>query len=214
MTASPYDHASLMARGLVVALSGLVCLGLSSEAAYGNSADLSRDITNLQAQIVQLNKEIETLKAEAASVEQKWNKISSEHFPSFHTDAAAIQLSRITTAWSNRPSASGSGDDGVAPIVTFDLKNIGTAPITDINLLVSFYKPDKEVIGGGMIGLLDSTNAPLRTGMWQKVTIDSHSLQFPVTRSIIPLNADLYVETEPGSYALIGTYQVSPGVVP
>jgi hypothetical protein len=50
--------------------------------------------------------------------------------------------------------------------------------------------------------------------MWQKATIDYHLIQFPETGSAIALNADLYLQTDPGSYALIGTYQVSPGVVP
>jgi hypothetical protein len=40
------------------------------------------------------------------------------------------------------------------------------------NLIVSFFKPDKEVIGGATIALLDASEAPLRTGMWKKVTID------------------------------------------
>src|SRR5713101_5764357 len=82
------------------------------------------------------------------------------------------------------------------------------------NLIVSFYKPDKEVIGGATIGLLDASEAPLRTGMWQKVTIDYHLIQFPDTRSVIALNADLYLQTDPGSYALIATYKVSPSLEP
>jgi hypothetical protein len=102
--------------------------------------------------------------------------------------------------------------NGVAPIVTFELKNIGEKPITDINLIVSYYRPDKEVIGGGTIGLRDSSDAPLRTGMWQKVTIDYHLIQFPDSQSVAPLNADLYLQTDPGSYALIGTYKISTSV--
>jgi hypothetical protein len=39
------------------------------------------------------------------------------------------------------------------------------------NLIVSFCKPDKEVIGGATIALLDASEAPWRTGMWKKVTI-------------------------------------------
>jgi hypothetical protein len=62
--------------------------------------------------------------------------------------------------------------------------------------------------------LRDASDAPLRTGMWQKVTIDYHLIQFPETGSAMALNADLYLQTDPGSYALIGTYQVSPGVLP
>jgi hypothetical protein len=210
MKASRQHDASSMWRSLVAALIGVLCLVLLNETALSDSADLSQEIADMRTAIDQLNKEIETLKKEAAAVEQKWEKIASERPPSFHTQAAAIRISQLTAAWVNRPSFSGSGYEGVAPIITFNLKNVGTTSITDINLLVSFYKPDKEVIGGGMIGVLDSTNAPWRPGMWQKVTIDHHLLQFPVTRSMIALNADLYVETEMGSYALIGNYKISP----
>jgi len=204
--------ASPITRGLFTLLIGLVCLFLSDRTARCDSADLSQQITNLQTQADQLSKEIETLKTEVAAVEQKWKKIASIRPPSFHTDASAIQISQLTTAWTKRPD--GPAVSGVAPIITFELKNIGAKPITDINLIVSFYKPDKEVIGGATLGLLDSSDAPLRTGMWQKVTIDYHLLQFPETRSAIPLNADLYVETQWGSYAHIGSYEVSSTVAP
>ena len=199
-------------RGFIAAMMVFVVVALSSENARGAAVNLATEVAGLQAQTDQLSKEIETLKAEVAAVEQKWKQIASVKPPSFHTDAATIQISGMATAWTVRPSASGSGSNGVAPIITFDLKNIGSAPITDINIILSLYKPDKEVVGGASIGLLDDSEGPLRTGMWKKVRIDY--LQFPATRSVVALDADLYLQTDPGSYVLIGTYKISPRLEP
>jgi hypothetical protein len=197
---------------LLVYMTGVVALVLSHKTAYGAEVDLTQEIAKLQAQADQLSKEIEPLKSEVYLLSKQVRPSP----PSFHIDAGAIQVSQLTTAWTNRPSASAVGGNGFAPIITFDLKNIGTKPVTDIYLIVSFYKPDKEVIGGAIVGLLDSSEAPLSTGMWQKVTIDYHLIQFPDTRSVIALNADLYLQTDPdpNSYVLIDTCKISPSVEP
>ncbi len=197
-------------RAALAGMMVLVALVSSNETARGDEANSAKEIANLQSQVDQLSKEIEPLKTQVYLLSKRVRPLPE----TFHTDASAIQISQITTGWTKRPSPSGPGDNGVAPIITFDLKNIGTAPITDINLLVSFYRPDKEVIGGATIGLLDASEGPLRPGMWQKVTFDYHLLHFPETRSVIALNADLYLQTDPGSYALIDTYKISPSLEP
>ena len=203
-----------MCRALLAAMIGLVVLVSTNETARGESVNVSQEIANLQAQTDQLSKEIETLKRQVAGMEQMSKLIIRIPLPApFHTDAAAIQISGIATAWVKVPTTSGPGLD-ITPIINFDLKNIGTTPITSINLMVSFYKPDKEVIGGGTLDLLDSNDAPLGTGMRQKVTLDYHSVGFPETRSAFALNADLYLQTDPGSYVLIDTCQISPSVEP
>ena len=209
MNANPRRESSLR-RALLAGTIGLSFV-LSNESAFSDSLNLTKEIAKLQAQTDQLSKEIETLKGQVALMEHA-RLYTFQSPPSFHTAASALQISQLTTAWTKRPG--GSDGSGVAPIINFELKNIGTKPITDINLILSLYKPDKEVIGGATIGLRDASDAPLRTGMWQKVTIDYHLIQFPETGSAIALNADLYLQTDPGSYALIGTYQVSPGVLP
>lgn len=211
MKANVQYEASLI-RAILVVMIGLT-LVLSSKIVQGDSTDLSQEIASLQAQTDQLNKEIETLKGQVALMEHARLYIFRSP-PSFHTDAATIQISQLTTAWMNRRSVSAIGAGGVVPIITFDLKNVGAAPIANINLLVSFYKPDKEVIGGGTLDLLGSNDAPMRTGMWKKVTIDDHVIQFPETRSAVALNADLYLQTDPGSYVLIDTYKISPSLEP
>jgi outer membrane murein-binding lipoprotein Lpp len=201
----------------LAAMIGLVIAASSSDTARGAEVNSSDEIAGLQAQTDKLSKEVETLKAEVATVEQKWNKIASIQPPAFHTAASAIQISRVTTAWCKRPSpGGGGGSSGVAPLINFELKNIGAAPITDINIIVSFYKPDKEVIGGATIsiGMLDIEEGPLRTGMWKKVTIPCGWVVFPEVRSVIALNADLFLQTDPGSYVLIDTYEISPTLEP
>jgi hypothetical protein len=209
MKANRWRESSLR-RAVLAGTIGLAFV-LSNKTASSDSLNLPGEIGKLQAQTDQLTKEIDTLKGKVAVIEQA-RPYTFRSPPSFHTDASALQISQPTTAWTKRPD--GPAVSGVAPTINFELKNIGTKPITDINLIVSFYKPDKEVIGGGTIGLRDSSDGPLRTGMRQKVTIDYHLIQFPETRSAIALNADLYLQTNPGSYALIGAYQVSPGVLP
>src|ERR1700722_18834207 len=116
-------------RALLAGTIGLA-LVLSNRSALSDSLNLPREIAKLQAQTDQLSKEIDTLKSQLSLMEQA-RPYTFRTPTSFHTDASALQISQPTTAWTERPG--GFDGSGVAPIITFELKNIGTKPITDIN---------------------------------------------------------------------------------